>query len=99
MGVATAGEWALAAGLCWIALWIAVAARRRRSLVLALAFVSVAAAGLAARAGMRLAQPLAIVLHAATPVRGAPYGGASPASMVEARGALLVERRYGAWRE
>ncbi len=76
-----------------------MAARRRRSLVLALAFVSVAAAGLAAREGMRRAQPLAIVLNAATPVRVAPYGGASPASMVEAGAALLVERRYSAWLE
>jgi len=99
MGVATAGEWALAAGLGWIALWAAVATRRRRSLVLALAFVSVAAVGLAAREGMRRAQPLAIVLNAGTPVRVAPYGGASPASMVEAGAALLVERRYGAWLE
>jgi len=99
MGVATAGEWALAAGLCWIALWTAVAARRRRSLVLTLAFVSVAAVGLAAREGMRGAQPLAIVLNAGTPVRVAPYGGASPASMVEAGAALLVERPYGAWLE
>src|SRR3989442_13995212 len=96
MGVATAGEWALAAGLCWIALWTAVAARRRRSLVLTLAFVSVAAVGLAAREGMRGAQPLAIVLNAGTPVRVAPYGGASPASMVEARAPPLGERPYGA---
>jgi len=59
----------------------------------------VAAAGLAAREGLRRAQPLAIVLNAATPVRVAPYGGASPASMVEAGAALLVERRYGAWLE
>src|SRR5881398_29812 len=28
-GLATPGEWALGAGLCWVALWIAVAARRR----------------------------------------------------------------------
>ena len=36
---------------------------------------------------------------AATPVRVAPYGGASPASMVEAGAALLVVRSYGAWLE
>src|SRR3989454_5710194 len=29
-GLATPGEWALGAGLCWVAMWIAVAARRRR---------------------------------------------------------------------
>src|SRR5207253_1834472 len=98
-GLATPGEWALGAGLCWVALWIAVAARRRRTVVLGLSLVTVAAAGLAAREVLRRAEPLAIVLNAATPVRVAPYGGASPASMVEAGAALLVDRRYGAWLE
>jgi len=98
-GVATPGEWALAAGLCWLALWSGVGARRRRTVVVGLALVSVAAAALAGREGLRRAQPLAIVLNAATPVRVAPYGGASPASMVEAGAALLVERSYGAWLE
>jgi Bacterial SH3 domain len=98
-GLATPGEWALAAGLCWVAAWAAVGARRRRSVVLGFSLLGVATAGLAAREGLRRAQPLAIVLNAATPVRVAPYGGASPASMVEAGAALLVERRYGAWLE
>src|SRR5213594_3426966 len=98
-GFATPGEWALGAGLCWVAMWIAVAARRRRTVVLALSLVTVAAAGLAAREILRRAEPLAIVLNAATPVRVAPYGAASPASMVEAGAALLVDRRYGAWLE
>ena len=96
-GLATPGEWALVAGLCWVAMWSAVAARRRRTVVLGLSLVTVAAAGLASREGLRRSQPLAIVLNAATPVRVAPYGGASPASMVEAGAALLVERPYGAW--
>src|SRR5438128_1970909 len=98
-GLATPGEWALGAGLCWVAMWIAVAARRRRTVILGLSLVTVAAAGLAAREVLRRAEPLAIVLNAATPVRVAPYGGASPASMVEAGAALLVDRRYGAWLE
>ena len=98
-GVATPGEWALAASLLWVAVWMAVAARRRRTVVLGLALVTAAAAGLAVREGLRRAQPLAIVLNAGTPIRVAPYGGASPASMVEAGAALLVERRYGGWLE
>ena len=98
-GLATPGEWALAAGLCWVAVWVAVGARRRRAVALGFSVLGVAAAGLAAREGVRRARPLAIVLNAATPVRVAPYGGASPASMVEAGAALLVERRYGAWLE
>src|SRR5207244_3302586 len=89
-GLATPGEWALGAGLCWVALWIAVAARRRRTVVLGLSLVTVAAAGLAAREVLRRAEPLAIVLNAATPVRVAPYGGASPASMAEAGRAARV---------
>jgi tetratricopeptide (TPR) repeat protein len=98
-GVATPGEWALAAGLLWVAVWMAVAARRRRTVVLGLALGTAAAAGLAVREGLRRAQPLALVLNAGTPIRVAPYGGASPASMVEAGAALLVERRYGGWLE
>ncbi len=98
-GLATPEEWALVAGLCWVAVWTAVAARRRRTVVLGCALLSGAAAGLTAREALRRAGPLAIVLNAATPVRVAPYGGASPASMVEAGAALLVERRYGAWLE
>jgi oxygen tolerance protein BatD len=98
-GLATPGEWALVAGLIWVALWSAVAAQRRRAVVLGLALATAGAAGLAAREGLRRARPLAIVLNAATPVRVAPYGGASPASMVDAGAALLVERRHGAWLE
>jgi hypothetical protein len=98
-GVATPGELALAAGLLWVAVWGAVAARRRRAVVLGLALGTIAATGLATREGLRQTQPLAIVLNAATPVRVAPYGGASPASMVEAGAALLIDRRYGAWLE
>ena len=98
-GLVTPGEWALVAALFWVAAWGAVAARRRRSVVLGLALVTVAAVGLAAREGVHRAQPLAIVLNSATPIRVAPYGGASPTSMVEAGAALLVARSYGAWLE
>src|SRR2546430_56374 len=98
-GLATPGEWALAAGLCWVAVWTAVGARRRRAVALGFSVLGVAAAGLAAREGGRRGRARAVVLNAATPVRVAPYGGASPASMVEAGAALLVDRRYGAWLE
>jgi hypothetical protein len=99
MGLATPGEWALAAGLLWVAMWIAVATRRRRAVILGLTLVTGTAAGLAAREQLRRARPLAIVLNPATPVRVAPYGSASPASTLEAGAALLVDRRYGAWLE
>ena len=98
-GLVTPGEWALAAGLGWVALWLAVAGRRRRLAVLALALLTAAAAGLGAWEGLRRARPLAIVLSPATAVRVAPYGAASAASTVEAGAALLIERRYGAWLE
>ncbi len=98
-GVATPGEWALAAALLWVVTWLAVAGRRRRALVLGLASLTVTAAGLAVRESLRRARPLAVVINPATAVRVAPYGGASAASTVEAGAALLVERRYGAWLE
>jgi SH3 domain-containing protein len=98
-GVATPGEWALAAAALWVCMWLAVAGRRRRLFVLALAALTAAAAGLGLHEGLRRSQPLAIVVNPATPVRVAPYGGASAAATVEAGAALLVERRYGAWLE
>ncbi|HET7295993.1 MAG TPA: SH3 domain-containing protein, partial [Gemmatimonadales bacterium] len=99
LGVATPGEWALAAALLWVVTWLAVAGRRRRALVLGLAALTAAAAGLGVREGLGRARPLAIVVDPATAVRVAPYGGASAAATVEAGAALLVERRYGAWLE
>jgi hypothetical protein len=98
-GLVTPAEATLAAGALWLLTWAAVATRRRRAIVLVLALAFTGAAGLAAREGLRRAQPLAIVLNPATPVRVAPYGGASPAYTVEAGAALLIERRYGGWFE
>ncbi len=97
--IATPGEWALVAALFWVATWLAVAGRRRRALVLGLGLITAGAAGLGVREGLRRARPLAIVINPATPVRVAPYGGASAASTVEAGAALLVEGRYGSWLE
>jgi len=98
-GLVTPAEATLAAGALWLLTWAAVATRRRRAIVLVLALAFTGAAGLAAREGLRRAQPLAIVLNPATPVRVAPYGGASPAYTVEAGAALLIERRHGGWFE
>ena len=98
-GLATPGEWALVAVLLWTAAWLAVATRRRRTVVLGLALLTAVATVLGAREGIRQERPLAIVLNPATPVRAAPYGNASAASTVEAGAALLIERRYGPWLE
>ncbi len=67
-------------------------------------FVSVAVLtagmiGLATREALRRGQPVAIVVHAATSVRVAPYGSASAAATVEAGAALLVDRSFGGWIE
>lgn len=98
-GLVTPSEAALAAGVLWLATWAAVAARRRRTLVVSLALFCAGATGLAVHEGVRRVQPLAIVLNPASPVRVAPFGGASPAYTVEAGAALLVQRRYGSWLE
>ncbi len=100
VGLATPGEWALLAALLWVVLWIVAAGRRRRPVV----FVSVAVLtagmiGLATREALRRGQPVAIVVHAATSVRVAPYGSASAAATVEAGAALLVDRSFGGWIE
>jgi tetratricopeptide (TPR) repeat protein len=98
-GVATPPEWALAAAGLWVALWGAVGGRRRRGAVLGLAALLLATVGLGAAESWRRVQPLAIVINRGTAVRVAPYGGASAGATVDAGGALLVARRYGAWLE
>ncbi len=99
VGAATPGEWALVAGACWLALWVAVTAWRRRWLTASLALCTAAAAGLGVREWQRRDRALAVVVNPGSPVRVAPYGGASAAATVEAGAALLVERRHGAWLE
>src|SRR6266852_514876 len=99
VGPATPGEGALAAALGWVALWIAVAARRRRTILLTLTLFTTGAAGLAAREALRQARPVVIILNPATAVRVAPYGSASAAATVAGGAALTVERVYGPWLE
>src|SRR5260370_25223514 len=94
-GRATPGEGALAAALGWVALWIAVAARRRRTILLTLTLFTTGAAGLAAREALRQARPVVIILNPATAVRVAPYGSASAAATVAGGAALTVHRGYG----
>ena len=74
-------------------------ARRRSSVVATLAALVLVAGGLEWREASRRARPLAIVVNRGTPVRVAPYGGASAAATVDAGAALFVERRYGPWLE
>ena len=100
-GSATPAEWALTTAAAWLVLWGAVITRRRRAVVAGLAALLGAAAALGGRELARRARPLAVVVNAGTPVRVAPYGGASAGSVVEAGAALLVERPYagGGWLE
>jgi hypothetical protein len=99
VGPFTPGEGALVAALGWVALWIAVAGRRRRTILLTLTLVTTVAAGLTAREGLRRARPVVITVNPATAVRVAPYGSASAAATVAGGAALTVERVYGPWLE
>ena len=96
-GVATPGEWALGAAAGWLGLWLAVAARRRGSVLILLGLVTAACGGMAAREGWHRARPVAVIASAGTPVRVAPYGAASAAVTLDAGAALYVERHAGAW--
>src|SRR5439155_992014 len=96
-GLATPGEWELAAAAGWLALWLAVAARRRGIVLILLGLVTAACGGMAAREGWHRARPVAVIASAGTPVRVAPYGAASAAITLDAGAALYVERRAGAW--
>jgi len=100
VGVGAPGEWGLVAAACWVVLWAALARRRRpRTLLLGLGVSAAVAGTQAARESLRRQQALAVVVNPATPVRVAPYGGASAVATVEAGAALLVERRDGRWLE
>lgn len=99
VGPVTPGEGALVTAVGWVALWIAVAARRRRTILLTLTLLTTVAAGLTAREALRRARPVVIIVHPATPLRVAPYGSASAAATVAGGAALMVERVYGPWLE
>jgi len=99
VGPLTPVEWLVVAGGAWVALWVVVAAGRRRwpAVVLLLAaFTATAAATLEWRRGTR---PVAIVVHAGTPVRAAPHGSAAATTTLEAGAAVLAGRHYGRWVE
>jgi len=100
VGWATPAEWGLVAGVAWVLLWLTVAGGGRQRIVLFLfGAVAIGASGLGAIEWRRRAQPVAVVIADAAPVRAAPYGGASAAATVQAGGALLVGRGYGPWIE
>jgi hypothetical protein len=99
VGPLTPEEWALASGVLWIACWAAVAMRRSRATVTALALGVAAAAGLGWHEARRYAQPIAVILNPATPLRVAPYGDARAPLTLGAGAAVRVERRWGAWWE
>ena len=101
VGWATPAEWGLIAAVGWVLLWLTVAGGggRRRIVLLLFGAVAVGASVLGALEWRRRAQPVAVVIADAAPVRAAPYGGASAAATVPAGGALLVGRGYGPWIE
>jgi len=100
VGLATPAEWGLVAAAGWVLLWLTVAVGGRRRIVLLLfGAVAITASVLGGLEWRRRAQPVAVVIADAAPVRAAPYGGASAAATVQAGGALLVGRGYGPWIE
>ena len=96
-GLATPGEWALAAAAGWVGVWLAVAARRRGIMLILVGLATAVCSGLAAGEWQHRARPVAVIASAGTPVRVAPYGGASATITLDAGAALYVERRSGAW--
>jgi len=100
VGWATPAEWGVVAATGWVLLWLTVAVGGRRRIVLLLfGAVAITASVLGGLEWRQRAQPVAVVIADAAPVRAAPYGGASAAATVQAGGALLVGRGYGPWIE
>src|SRR5207245_489405 len=96
VGIGAPGEWGLVAAACWVGLWAVLARQRRpRALLLGLAVCMAVAGTQAARETLRRQQALAVVTNPATPVRGAPYGGASAVATPEAGPARRVDAPAG----
>jgi hypothetical protein len=99
VGWATPAEWGFIAATGWLLLWIVVAFKGRRVLVVFLGIIAVTAAILGGVEWRRRSQPVAVVIGESVPVRAAPYGGASAATTLQPGGALLTDRSYGPWVE
>lgn len=99
VGPVTPAEWMLIAAACWIAGWIVLWRRRAGAVAAALVMLTVGclALGLVERA--RRGRPVAVVVAPGTPVRVAPYGGASAPVTLEPGTAVLVVGRFsgGSW--
>jgi hypothetical protein len=98
-GVLTPVEWLVAAGLAWLAVWVAVAVGRRHWPAAALAVAAVTFAGAGTLEWQRATRPVGVVVRTATPVRAAPHGSAAATTTLEAGAAVLTGRRYGRWIE
>jgi hypothetical protein len=99
VGPATPAEWALAAALAWVGLWVAVIARRRCGVLLTLAGLAAGAAALGAVESAHRSRAVAVVVGSGTAVRVAPYGSANANATVDAGAALLLVGQYGRWLE
>jgi hypothetical protein len=99
VGPVTPGEFALAAGGCWIACWLAALVIRRRAVAAVLGVLAIAAAIGGVLEHSRRTRPVAVIISPATPVRAAPYGTASAGTVLAPGVAVLVEDDFhdGQW--
>ncbi len=93
----TPGE-AIVGGLTlWIVAWVAIARRWRRRTALAVALVAVLLSGYGGYVRGHYSRPIAVVLQRETPLRSAPYGRASAATVLDQGAAVRLERAWGRW--
>lgn len=97
-GPLTRAEWAVLAGLVWVAWWGSVLLRRPR-LKLSFGLALVVVVGTGAYEWWRLSRPVVVVVEGPAPVRSAPFGEASAASSLPAGAAGLVVKTYAGWVE
>lgn len=99
VGPLTPGECWLIVAACWVVGWLVGAMFRRQIVVGAMTVVAIVAIVLGRQESARRALPVAIVVDAGTPVRAAPYGGASASAVLEPGAAVLVVDQFagGRW--
>lgn len=94
----TPAEAFMLSALAWVAAWILLAFKRRTRWTWMLGTVAVGVALYGAALVRSYERPVALVLHAATPLREAPYGPAPSDVQLDEASVVLVRRSWGAWR-
>jgi hypothetical protein len=93
----TPGEMMFAGAVLWIAAWLVLGFRRRGRLVVALMLAGAVCLALAIGKTEEYRRPVALVRHASTSLRAAPFASATSRRTMGEGTTVEVLSRYGGW--